>query len=126
MAEAAVLNMRVKISDPKPAYCAGCHAGAHAALTFVDFDAAFDAGQIVNQEGAVLVGCDDLHLCEQCVREAAEALDLKPTLHSSQEREIARLQTVADHWKAYAARLQDALRDRPETPEPRRPAAGRR
>jgi predicted Fe-S protein YdhL (DUF1289 family) len=45
-------------------------------------DAAIDRGAIVEEgSGAVIDSIDELHLCEACVREAAETLDYKAGLH---------------------------------------------
>jgi hypothetical protein len=116
-ATADALNMRIKISDPKPAYCSGCYQAAQEGITFLDFDAAHDGGAFINDQGATLVGQDDLHLCEPCVRSACEALGLKPELHSRQAREIRRLELERDHWKDYAKRAEATIATRPkETP----------
>lgn len=114
MSEAsAELATRVRVSNPKPAYCAACWAAAQENLVFIDFDAAVDRGTLTNDQGWVLDGIDDLHLCADCVRAGAQALELKPELHTRQNREIARLERERDHWKDYAKRLEDSLQDRP-------------
>ena len=104
---------RVRISDPKPAYCSGCGQGAQGNVRFVDFDAAHDSGVVMNQDGAVLVGQDDLHLCEACVRAGAEALGLKPELHSKQVQLIRQLERERDHWKDYAKKFETTVAERP-------------
>lgn len=74
---------RVQISDPKPGHCSGCYGSAGPEVTFVNFDAAINRGAIVEEgSGAVLDSIDELHLCDSCVREAAETLDYKPGLHA--------------------------------------------
>lgn len=114
MSEAsAELATRVRLSDPKPAYCAACWCAAQETVRFVDFDAAVDRGTRTNSEGWVLDGIDDLHLCEDCVRAGAQALELKPDLHTRQNREIARLERERDHWKDYAKRIEATMQDRP-------------
>lgn len=116
-ATADALNMRIKISDPKPAYCSGCYSAAQEGLTFFDFDAAHDGGAFVNDQGATLVGQDDLHLCMDCVRALCEAAALKPELHSRQARIIRGLELERDHWKDYAKRQEALIATRPkETP----------
>lgn len=105
---------RLKISDPKPDRCAACFKGADADTVFVDFDAAIDRGTFVNEQGAVLEGIDDLHLCEACVRAAAEEIGFKPQLHSRQLREIRRLELKVEHQQDYIRKLEAALLDRPE------------
>lgn len=99
---------RVRLSDPKPAFCVGCWQGAQDNVRFVDFDAAFDGGQLVEErDGAVVtrIAADDLHLCEACVRAAAQALALKPDLHAKQVREIRRLELAVEHYKDENDRL---------------------
>ena len=109
-AAADVLSTRVKISDPKPAFCSGCLRGADETIRFVDFDAAFDAGAFVDRTTQAYVeGSDDLHLCENCVREAVERLDLKAELHQNQLREIRRLEIENEHWRDTARRAQAEL-----------------
>lgn len=74
---------RAKISDPRPTRCAACLQASDPAVRFVDFDAAINRGAIVEAgSGAVIDSIDELHVCESCVREAAEALDYKPGLHA--------------------------------------------
>ena len=74
---------RARISDPKPARCAACLQSADANVKFVDMDAAINRGAIVEEGSmAVIDSIDELHLCESCVREAADTLDYKPGLHA--------------------------------------------
>ena len=78
---------RFKISDPKPARCASCYCSADATTRFVDLDAHIDRGAIVEDgSGAVIDSIDELHLCENCVNNAAETLDYKPGLHQTHLR----------------------------------------
>ena len=108
---------RVRISDPVPAACSCCFQGAREGVRFLDFNAALDRGQFVREvDGAVLVRdvMDDLHLCEACVREAAEVLALKPQLDANQRREIRRLELESEHWRDYAKRLEATLQERPD------------
>lgn len=83
MSALAEAVFRARISDPPPGHCAACLRGADPTCRFVNMDAALNRGAIV-QEGtmAVLDSIDELHLCEGCVREAAEVLDYKPGLHA--------------------------------------------
>lgn len=74
---------RFQLSDPKPARCAACMCSADASLRFVDLDALMDRGAVVEVGTmAVIDSIDELHLCENCVRDAAETLDYKPGLHA--------------------------------------------
>ena len=114
MPAADSLSTRIRVSDPKPAFCSGCHQAAQESVTFIDFDAAHDGGVFINDQGAVLTGADDLHLCEHCVRGATEALGTKPELHQRQLREIRKLELEAEHWRDYARKLERTLEERPE------------
>lgn len=87
---------RTRISDPPPTRCAACLRSADPSIRFVDFDAAIDRGAIVDKTtAAVIDSIDELHLCEQCVREAAETLDYRPGLHMAHLRLNREL--MADH-----------------------------
>jgi hypothetical protein len=120
-----IQNNRVRLSDPKPAFCSACAQGAVGNLRFVDMDAYHDGGTFVRPEdGAVLEGTDDLHLCEACVRSAASVLGFKPDLHARQSREIRELEGRVEHWRAYAKDLEAVLEDRPE-PAPSAGVRGR-
>ena len=101
---------RFKVSDPKPARCAACYAGADAALRFVDLDAHIDRGAIV-EEGAraVIDSVDELHLCENCVREAAETLDYRPGLHARHLQLNRELMRERDELKAQNHTLRQLL-----------------
>lgn len=92
---------RFKLSDPKPARCAACYSSADAALRFVDLDAHIDRGAVVEDGShAVIDSVDELHLCENCVREAAEALDYKPGLHARHLQLNRELMRERDELKA--------------------------
>ena len=116
MSSAAVeLATRCKISDPKPSHCSACFRGADENVTFVDFDAVLNRGGFADPNSlAMMDSIDDLHLCEACVREAAQLLNLKPDLHQRQVREIRRLELDNEHWRDYAQRLEQTLKTRPE------------
>jgi predicted Fe-S protein YdhL (DUF1289 family) len=106
------LSTRVRVSDPKPAFCVGCWQGAQENVRFVDFDAAFDGGQLVEERDGVVmtrIPGDDLHLCEGCVRAAAQALGLKPDLHARQVRTIKHLELQVEHFKDENRRLRDVI-----------------
>ena len=113
MGEIAELATRFRISDPKPSHCAACFRGAEESVTFVDLDAAIDRGSLQNEEGWTLEGIDDLHLCEACVRSAAEVLGLKPQLHSRQLREIRKLELQLESAREYARGLEVTIAKRP-------------
>lgn len=125
-AVADALNMRVRISSPRPAFCSGCHKGATENVRFVDFQAAHDSGMVEEiRDGLVIrrMPGDDLHLCESCVRQAAEAVGLRPELHAQQAAKIRELERARDHWRDYAKRLEALIKDRPEPVGKRKAAA---
>ncbi len=114
----------IRLSDPKPAYCSGCHNTPDA--RYVDFDAQHDGGSYVGRvDGEYLAGSEDLHLCETCLQKACEELALKPAQAQAQAREIRRLNAAVEHWKSYSRNLEQAMSQRPEPPprEIRRKAA---
>ena len=129
MSATAELAQRVRLSDPRPDRCAACFRGAEEGVRFVDFDAAIDRGQVVTEvDGGVLhrESIDDLHLCEACVRSAAEVFAIKPQIHSNALREIKRLEIERDHWRSYAKRIEATVAERPkDTPKTRTRKAGR-
>jgi len=101
------------MSDPLPSHCAACFDGAREGLRFVDLDAAIDRGVLASEQGWVLAGIDDLHLCENCVRGAAEVLALKPQLVSEMRLQIRKLEADAERWRDYARELERSLERRP-------------
>lgn len=121
--------MTVCLSDPRPAYCSACHNSPDS--RFVDFEAAFDAGAVVDNESqAVIAGSDDLHLCEACVRDAMEKLELKPELHARQLNEIRRLEIAVEYWRdkaqSTASLLDRTVREAPkDVPQPIKRGPGR-
>lgn len=110
---AVIGDGRVRLSDPKPAYCSACLRGAEEGVDFVDFGAAFDAGSFVRpDDGQVIEGSDDLHLCAACVKLACEQLGFKPQLHARQLEENRQLKAERDEWRETAIRLQGEQADR--------------
>jgi hypothetical protein len=114
MSVAVETTSRIRLSDPKPAYCSACFRAGQEGIRFVDFDAALDSGCFVSELGVYQTGSDDLHLCEACVKSAAETLGLKAELHARQLREIRRLEIENEHWKSYAKRIEATVKARPE------------
>lgn len=94
----------VRISDPRPSHCAACFRGAEADVRFVDFDAAIDRGSFVGPGGVLTGAIDDLHLCEACVQQGAEAIAYKAQLHRRQLNEIRKKELQVDHWRDTAER----------------------
>jgi hypothetical protein len=109
VANPADVNTRVRIADPAPPYCSACHKGASAEVRFVDFQAALDSGVFVNEDGATLVGCDDLFLCEGCVREAAEAVGFKPQAMAALYAELKQKDELVERQARYIRSLNEAL-----------------
>jgi len=101
---------RFKISDPKPARCAACYCGADANLRFVDLDAHIDRGAVVEDGShAVIDSVDELHLCENCVGNAAECLDYKPGLHQTHLRLNRELMRERDELREQNRQLRQLL-----------------
>lgn len=81
------------------ALCSCCY-GHHPDKKYVDFEVAFDGAPVLDKDAGVIAiqpwdgmqsSHDDLLLCQDCLREALELLELKPELHATQFREINRL-----------------------------------
>lgn len=101
---------RFQLSDPKPARCAACMCSADAALRFVDLDALLDRGAVVEEGSmAVIDSIDELHLCENCVRDAAETLDYKPGLHARHLQLNRSLMRERDELKAENVKLRELI-----------------
>lgn len=69
---------RVRLAEPAPPYCSGCF-GAKPNMRHVDMGAAWDGPMLEPLKGAVGVighSIDDLVLCEDCIKAAAELVDL--------------------------------------------------
>lgn len=126
MSAAVEHHPRAKLADTNPAYCSGCWDGADATMRFVDFDGpVIDRGQREEIRDGVVwnrESIDELILCERCVRDAAQALELKPDLHQRQLREIRRLELQVEHWRDYAKRMEATVASKPaDEPLPTRP-----
>lgn len=97
-----------------PIYCSACF-GQYPDKRHVDLDAACDRGF---GEGPLPVSMDDLILCEDCLREAAEVIGMRPDDEVRAERdkykrlfeEEQRLRVKAE---GYANRMEEALIHRP-------------
>lgn len=100
-----------KLASSPPAVCAACHL-AKPQARHVDFEAAIE-GPVLRDEGA-LVTIDDLIVCEDCVREAAQllAVDPQPMRDLELERDHERAQAAG--WREYALSLEETYGRRPE------------
>lgn len=111
----------IRLSDPTPAFCSAC-GNSDPDARHIDFDSAHDGGSWQDTDSLAYVkGSEDLHVCERCVRLAAEALGFKPELHGRQLNEIRRQEIVIEHWKDRCSKLEAlvaTMREQPE--EPRR------
>lgn len=78
------MNPRMRIAPQRPPYCSGCF--QHKEGEFIDFEAAYDGPVIPGSPASIPI--DDLILCDDCVRRAAELLDLhgeKATIEELQQ-----------------------------------------
>lgn len=107
---AADINFRARISDPKPARCSGCMQSVAADKRYVNLDMRINRGTIC-QEGtmAVLESIDELHLCEDCIRDAAERVGYVPELHRRHVDLNRRLMRERDELEAENRLLRQAL-----------------
>ena len=58
---------------------------------------------------AVIDSIDELHLCENCIREAADELDYKPGLHARHLQLNRELMRERDELKAENLKLRELL-----------------
>lgn len=88
--------------------CAACYSFTNKRL--VDFGAAFDGP--VLETGMQI---DDLILCEDCVRSAAQALELDTNKDAVDRalREAEEARAKSDEWQAYARKLENVRTLRP-------------
>lgn len=101
----------MRLADPPPGFCSACF-GAAPERRFIDFQADYDGAPVLDREtGTIAVmpwsgelgGHDNLYLCENCVRTAAELLAEKPKLTSALKQENQRTVLQRDHWRDAAA-----------------------
>ena len=88
--------------------CAACYSFTNKRL--VDFGAAFDGP--VLETGMQI---DDLILCEDCVRSAAQTLELDTNRDSVDRalREAEEARVKSEEWQAYAKKLENVRALRP-------------
>lgn len=119
---------KIHIAEVNPPRCSSCYS-QKPDLRHVDFSAYYD-GPVVpaaEGEGVVQVAIDDLVICEQCLKEAAELVGMGDTerereeiqrlryeLEAAAEREAAAVRLVSQLEKAAEARDElEALVARP-------------
>lgn len=99
-----------------PQRCSACF-GQDSKRRHIDLDAACDRGY--GNEETVKIAYDDLILCENCVKEAAELIDmtdsedLKARLLSLED-ELDRERKARRQAQRYATAMEGALEERPE------------
>ena len=120
----------MRIADPRPGFCSSCY-GAVPERRFVDFESAFDGAPVFDKDSGTIAILpwthdlsvhDDLYLCEKCVQEAAELLDVKPQQRADMFNRARAAELDRDHWRDYARRLEATLQQRPEAAPSARPA----
>jgi hypothetical protein len=103
----------MRLASPPPGYCSVCFAGTDPKKRYVDFEVAFDGAPVLDPETKTIAvlpwdgmqsSHDDLFLCEDCVKAAAEKLAFRPQFHARQEQELKKARVEADHWRATAER----------------------
>lgn len=101
----------MRVAPSAPGVCTGCGI-AKPFERHIDFEVTFD-GPAFELDGARAF-VDELVVCEQCVRSAAEllALDVEPVRELEIERDRARAQASA--WREYAEGLERIYAARPE------------
>ena len=89
---------------PNPPFCAACY-GQKPEMRHVDFEAAYD-GPVVNPEDDIKMAVDDLILCEECLRSAAQRLGYGPIDSDYQNQLEDRLLSALDRATKAEGRLQ--------------------
>lgn len=101
----------MKLTGAGP-YCSSCF-GQYPDRQHVDFEAYWD-GPVIN--GSVKVAIDDLIVCENCVKRAAELLGMTEGAEdklAKQRSEIERLKGDLAKAEKYNKKLQEAFEARP-------------
>ena len=102
----------MQITDFKPAICAGCFAAKPDAV-YVDFHADWDGPTFLDDAGQ-RQSIDDLIVCTDCVREAAEVAELHVNPIRSVELERDEARREAESWREYALSLEQTYGTRPQ------------
>jgi hypothetical protein len=80
----------VRLTDHAPIACSSCgHQDVE--MKHVDFEAAWDGPVISRTENGDVLPIDDLIVCEQCVREAAQLFDLTTRFDAKKMRDQVKL-----------------------------------
>jgi len=101
---------RAHVAEPKPAVCSGCLRGADAETVFIDLGTPAGRG-FIREWGsmAVLVELNRICLCESCVKEMAELLAFKPTLHEKHYRKLREVMDLANRLEAENEQLRKVV-----------------
>jgi len=100
-----------KIALSPPAVCAACHS-AKPHSRHIDYEAVIE-GPVLRDAGA-LVTIDDLIICEDCIREAAQLLAIDPQPMRELEIDRDHYRAQAAGWREYALSLEEIYGRRPE------------
>lgn len=100
-----------------PQYCSSCFA-QDSNVRHIDFEAACDRG-FYGEDPGTRITMDDLILCENCIGEAASQLGWMRTKETidkitTLKHRLAESDKRADKAEAYAERMEDAFRHRPQ------------
>lgn len=99
-----------------PQYCSSCM-NQNPNVRHIDFEAACDRGWY-GGDPALRVTMDDLVICEDCLKAAATLLEWMPTKEAidritNLEHRVGEEAKRADKAEAYAERMEDAFKHRP-------------
>jgi hypothetical protein len=116
----------MRLASPNPGFCSCCF-NADPQARYVDCEADYDGAPVLDREtqsiailpwDGQLGGHDNLYLCERCVKEALEVLELsaKSETLGRQLKEIRRLELERDHWRDTARRFKEEVDRQLEAP----------
>lgn len=107
---------KATLLDGSPQYCSACF-NQDNTKQHIDLDASCDRGYALHTD--IPITMDDLVLCEDCIRNAAQLIGMEDK--STTERELSELRIKADRLEResrqaqrYADTLEDAFDKRPE------------
>jgi hypothetical protein len=114
----------VKLAESTPVRCSACF-GQHPEKSHVDFEAAWD-GPVIDAGNGMKQYIDDLVICEDCIRSAADSLpsDEKTLLRDTQATVAALREELAQSHE-YARKLQVALATQPAALRPSKAKAAK-
>lgn len=95
----------MRFANPKPPFCAACF--QHSTGDHVDFEASYD-GPVIEKDG-IKIPVDDLILCRDCVRAAAELIGMVEPDRTAEY--ITGLEEHIEELKAEVVKKDKALSD---------------